>query len=89
MIELVADEEIIKKLREKLPYRLIQLYTFQQENILDPFMGSCQTAIAAIKAGRHYIGYEIEERYVKLAEQRIRQFTGQQLEKSLQGRLLP
>jgi site-specific DNA-methyltransferase (adenine-specific) len=73
----------------ELPYRLIQLYTFQQENILDPFMGSGQTAIAAIKAGRHYIGYEIEERYVKLAEQRIRQFTGQQLEKSLQGRLLP
>ena len=72
----------------ELPYRLIQLYTFQQENILDPFMGSGQTAIAAIKAGRHYIGYEIEERYVKLAEQRIRQFTGQQLEKSLQGRLL-
>jgi len=37
-------------------------------------MGSGQTAIAAIKTDRYYVGYEIEENYVKLAEKRIREF---------------
>jgi len=58
----------------ELPYRLIQLYTYEGEVVLDPFMGSGQTAIAAIKTGRHYVGYEIEEEYVRLAERRIREF---------------
>jgi DNA modification methylase len=58
----------------ELPYRLIQLYTFQGEVVLDPFMGSGQTAIAAMKTDRSYIGYEIDEEYVKLAERRIRDF---------------
>ena len=57
---------------EELPYRCIQLYTFEGEIVLDPFMGSGQTAIAALKTGRYYIGYEIEEKYVKLAETRIK-----------------
>ena len=56
----------------ELPRRLIQLYTFENEIVLDPFMGSGQTAIAARKSGRHYIGYEINEIYVALANQRIR-----------------
>ena len=55
----------------ELPYRLIQLYTFQGEVVLDPFMGSGQTALAALKAGRHYVGYEIDPDYVALAAQRI------------------
>ena len=55
----------------ELPYRLIQLYTFSDEVVLDPFMGSGQTAIAALKAGRHFIGYEISEEYIRLAEKRI------------------
>jgi DNA modification methylase len=58
----------------ELPYRLIQLYTFQGEVVLDPFMGSGQTAMAAMKTDRSYIGYEIDEEYVKLAERRIRDF---------------
>jgi len=58
----------------ELPYRLIQLYTFIDEVILDPFMGSGQTAISAIKSGRHYVGYEINESYVKLAKKRIDDF---------------
>jgi len=58
----------------ELPYRLIQLYTFEKEVILDPFMGSGQTAIAAIKSSRHYVGYEINMEYVKLAEKRIKSF---------------
>jgi len=57
----------------ELPYRLIQLYTFAGDIVLDPFMGSGQTAIAAFKAGRHYVGYETDEEYVRLAEERIRE----------------
>jgi site-specific DNA-methyltransferase (adenine-specific) len=61
----------------ELPYRLIQLYTFKDEVVLDPFCGSGSACIAAIKAGRHYIGYDIEEEYVKLAERRIDEYNEQ------------
>ena len=57
----------------ELPRRLIQLYTFAGEVVLDPFMGSGQTAIAALRTGRHYVGYEIDPGYVELAERRIRE----------------
>jgi DNA modification methylase len=57
----------------ELPRRLIQLYTFAGEVVLDPFMGSGQTAIAALKSGRHYIGYEIDPKYVDLAGRRIQE----------------
>lgn len=55
----------------ELPYRLIQLYSFKNEIVLDPFMGSGQTALATVKAGRHYIGYEINSEYVSLANARV------------------
>lgn len=55
----------------ELPYRLVQLYTFAGEVVLDPFLGSGQTAIAALQAGRHYVGYEINPVYAALAEERI------------------
>ena len=58
----------------ELPHRLIQLYTFSNEVVLDPFMGSGQTALAALKAGRHFMGYEINEEYTVLAQKRIRQW---------------
>jgi site-specific DNA-methyltransferase (adenine-specific) len=56
----------------ELPRRLIQLYTFEGEVVLDPFMGSGQTAIAALNSGRRYVGYEIDGSYVELAVRRIR-----------------
>jgi len=59
----------------ELPYRFIQLYTYEGEVVLDPFMGSGQTAIAAVKTKRHYVGYDINEEYVRLAERKIRRFT--------------
>ena len=58
----------------ELPHRLIQLYTYEDEVVLDPFMGSGQTAIAALLHNRPYVGYEIKPQYVRLAEKRIRQF---------------
>lgn len=63
----------------ELPYRLVQLYTFEGEVVLDPFCGSGSACIAAIKSGRHYIGYDIDEKYVRLAERRIREHKEQQL----------
>jgi site-specific DNA-methyltransferase (adenine-specific) len=52
---------------------LIQLYSFTGDIALDPFMGSGTTAVAAIKAKRNYVGYEINEAYVRLANSRIKQ----------------
>jgi site-specific DNA-methyltransferase (adenine-specific) len=58
----------------ELPYRCIQFYTYTNEIVLDPFMGSGQTAIAAIKLKRYYVGYEINKQYVNLAKNRIKDF---------------
>jgi len=60
---------------EELPNRLIQLYSFTNDIILDPFMGSGTTAIAAIKTRRNYVGYDISEEYIKLANKRIKLIT--------------
>jgi len=58
----------------ELPYRLIQLYTFEGEVVLDPFVGSGATCIAALKANRSYVGYDISDEYVKLAGKRVQEF---------------
>lgn len=55
----------------ELPARLIQLYTFAGDVVLDPFMGSGSTAIAAQQAGRTWVGYELDAGYAALAEQRV------------------
>ena len=51
--------------------RLIHLYTFEGETVLDPFMGSGSTAIASIQAGRHFVGYEIDPAYISICTERI------------------
>ena len=61
----------------ELPYRLIQLYTFENDVVIDPFIGSGTTAIAAIKTNRRFIGYDIDPEYVKLANERIKKETSQ------------
>jgi site-specific DNA-methyltransferase (adenine-specific) len=62
---------------EELPHRLIQLYTFNGDVVLDPFCGSGSACLAALKDGRHYIGYDIETEYVELANQRIKAHSSQ------------
>ena len=57
---------------EELPRRLIEFYSYKGDIILDPFIGSGSTAIAALKLKRHYIGYEISSEYVELAEKRLK-----------------
>lgn len=56
---------------EELLYRLIQLYSFKGDIILDPFMGSGTTAISSIKSDRKFVGYDISQEYVDLAGKRI------------------
>lgn len=56
---------------EELPYRLIQLYSYKGDIILDPFMGSGTTALASLKSGRNFIGYEVKDEYVRLAYDRL------------------
>lgn len=58
----------------ELPYRVIKLYSFKGDIVLDPFMGSGSTAIAALKAGRRYIGYELNEKYIQIAQKRTQEF---------------
>lgn len=62
----------------ELPYRTIQLYTFEGDIVLDPFVGAGTTCIAALKTNRKYVAYDTEKRYCELAEERIKEFLQQQ-----------
>lgn len=62
---------------EELPYRLIQLFSFKDDVILDPFIGSGTTGLSALKCGRRFVGYEINKDYLKLANKRINDFRNQ------------
>ena len=55
----------------ELPHRLINLYSYEGDVILDPFCGSGTTCIAAIQNNRNYIGYDINQNYIDLAQNRI------------------
>jgi modification methylase len=54
-----------------LPRRFIELFTYEGDLVLDPFLGSGTTAVAAIETGRHYAGYETDPGYADMAEERI------------------
>lgn len=55
----------------ELPRRLIELYTYEDDVVLDPFIGSGSTAVAAVRTKRHYLGYDTDPDYVALAKQRV------------------
>ena len=55
----------------ELPERLIQLYTYVGDVVLDPFLGSGSTAVAAVRSGRHYVGFDTDADYVALAQRRV------------------
>jgi DNA modification methylase len=63
---------------EELPYRLIQLFSFKGDIVLDPFMGSGTTAVSAIKSERNFVGYDISKDYCELAEKRIKTILNQE-----------
>ncbi len=56
---------------EELAYRLVRMFSFVGDTVLDPFMGTGTTLLAASRTGRNGIGVEIEPKYVKMAEARL------------------
>lgn len=68
---------------EELPYRLVQLYSFTNDIIIDPFMGSGTTAVAALKSNRFYVGYEVNADYIKLSNKRLAELKAQMQLKKL------
>ncbi len=54
-----------------LPRRLIELYTYEEDLVLDPFVGSGSTAIAALRTNRHYLGFDTDKMYISKAKRRI------------------
>ncbi|MEM0466857.1 MAG: site-specific DNA-methyltransferase [Candidatus Thermoplasmatota archaeon] len=67
----------------ELPKNCIKLYTFENDVVLDPFMGSGTTAVAALLLNRHFVGYDTEEEYVKIAEKRIQEVLGQKKQRKI------
>jgi len=61
-----------------LAARVIRLYSYQGDVILDPFLGSGSTCVAAVENMRHYVGYDTVEEYCKISEKRIAAITMQE-----------
>ncbi len=55
----------------ELAHRLIRMFSFVGDTVLDPFLGSGTTTVAALLSGRNSIGYEIDDHYLKLAKSRV------------------
>ena len=56
---------------EELAYRLVRMFSFEGDTVLDPFMGTGSTLLAAARCGRNSIGVEVEPVYVKMSKQRL------------------
>ena len=59
----------------EIPKRVIEAFTDENDTVLDPFMGSGTTALAAKLTNRNYIGFELSENYCSIAEERLRRNT--------------
>lgn len=55
----------------ELPEQLIRLYTFKDDLVLDPFMGSGSALVAAARLGRRFAGYDLDRDYVEIARRRV------------------
>lgn len=55
----------------ELPLRLMNLYTYAGDLVLDPFMGAGSTAVAAVRSGRHFVGFDTDPAYVDGARRRV------------------
>ena len=58
---------------EEIPYRLVTYYSYSGSTILDPFLGSGQTAKVALHLGRKAVGYDLVEKYIRYSEKRIQE----------------
>ena len=57
---------------EELPKRLIEIYTYKDDLVLDPFCGVGTACLAAKRQERHWLGYDIDKSYIELAESRLK-----------------
>lgn len=57
----------------KIPYRLINMFTVYGDTVLDPFWGTGTTSLASMIAGRNSIGYEIQEQFKRVFDDKIKQ----------------
>lgn len=55
----------------ELPTRLIELYTYEGDVVLDPFVGSGSAAVAAVRTRRHHLGFDTDATYVEIANRRV------------------
>lgn len=67
----VRQEGHLAMFPEELPHRLIKMFSFSGENVLDPFMGSGTTALAAKRLGRNSCGYEINPNFLPIIEKKL------------------
>ena len=61
---------------EELSNKLIQYYSYHNDLVLDPFLGSGTTAISALKNNRQFVGIEIHDEYTKMSQNRIKEELG-------------
>jgi len=76
----------------ELPQRLIELYTYRGDLVLDPFMGSGSAAVAAVRTERHFVGFDLDESYREIALRRVadeRERLGKLEDYERSGPLLP
>lgn len=57
----------------ELPERLIHLYTYANDLVLDPFMGSGSTGVAAVRTQRYFVGYDTDPQYIEVADARVKE----------------
>jgi len=70
----------------ELAEKLIELYTFENDLVLDPFMGSGSALVAAARLGRRYVGYDTDEAYVGMARRRVEAALGGHTDEDFQSR---
>jgi DNA modification methylase len=66
-----------------LAERLVRMFSFAGDTVLDPFLGTGTTTVAAAKWGRNSIGYEVDERYYESAVNRVRRDTSSLFSRTL------
>jgi len=70
------QEKHIAPFPEELPKRLIKMFSFVGDTVLDPFLGSGTTTASALKLSRNSIGYEINEEYLSVIKKRLMENIG-------------
>jgi DNA modification methylase len=73
----------------ELPQRLMELYTFRGDLVLDPFCGSGSTLVAALRSGRDAVGYDLDPSYVALAQARVAEEQGAAAAERVGAEVLP